>query len=342
MRMDMIRSLILICAFGITAAFAQSGGVSKRGTTAANFLTIGQGARGTAMGGAFVAVASDPSAMFWNPAGIAELEGVGFVVDHTSWIADISYDYAGATVAMGSFGVIGVNITLSNIGDMKVTTVDQQDGTGEVFGVSDLAIGLSYGLRLTDNFSIGFNPKLVYQQIWKMSATGFAIDMGVKYRTPFKGFTLGMSISNFGTTMQMQGTNAVVLYDPDPEGSGNNGRIPANLGTDKWELPLNFRVGIAYDVPMDDLGKLTLAVDASHPSDNYESVNAGGEYVFNDFVYLRGGYKTLFLKDSEEGLSLGFGIKQFLLGNLQVGLDYAHQDFSRLKSVEKITMMITF
>ncbi len=332
--------LVILVAACITLADAQN--VSKRGTTAATFLSIAQGARGTAMGGAFVAVVDDPSAMYWNPAGLTSVEGISFMVDNTSWIAGIQYNYVGATISTGSFGVIGLSVTMSNIGDMPVTTVERQEGTGEVFGVSDLAVGLSYGIKLTDAFSIGFTPKLVHQTIWKMSASAFALDLGVKYRTPFTGITLGMSISNFGTKMQMQGNNALVLYDPDPSGSGNNGRIPAQLATDYWELPLNYRVGIAYDVPMGGLGELTLALDAQHPSDNYESVNIGGEYVFSDMLYVRGGYKTLFLTDSEEGMTLGLGVRQYVLGNIQIALDYAYQDMTRLAQAQKITLAVQF
>ncbi len=316
--------------------------VSKRGTTAAPFLSIGQGARALSLGGAFVAIANDPSAMYWNPAGVAELQGFHFMVDHTSWIANISYEYIGATIDIGKLGALGLNITASNIDEMKVTTVDQQDGTGELFGVTDLAFGITYATRLTDDFSIGFNPKFVYQKIWKMSASAFALDMGVKYRTPFDGVTLGMSISNFGTKMQMTGNNALVLYDPDPSGSGNNGQIPASLSTDEWELPLNFRVGIAYDVPLGDAGNVTLAVDAAHPSDNYESVNFGGEYVYDNILFVRGGMKSMFQKDSEDGFTVGLGIKQLLLGNLQFSMDYAYQNFARLTNVQKFTFGISF
>jgi hypothetical protein len=342
MKTTMKYFLFFIIAYWIPVMAQGSSGVSKRGTTAAPFLSIAQGARAAGMGGAFVAVADDQSSMYWNPAGIAGIKGIGFIVDHTMWIADIQYDYLGATISIGQYGSLGVNFTTSNIGDMKVTTVEKEEGTGEIFGITDLAFGLTYALNLTDNFSIGFNPKFIYQKIWKMSANAFAIDMGVKYHTPFEGITLGMSISNFGTKMQMQGNNALILYDADIKGSGNNGRIPAYLATEEWELPLNFRIGIAYNVPMDALGKIVLAIDASHPSDNYESVNVGGEYVFDDFIYLRGGYKTLFLQDSEERFTLGMGVRQFLLGNLQFSVDYAYQDFTRLKNAQKVTLGISF
>lgn len=335
--------LVLIVSLSRNTVLAQgSREVSKRGTTAAPFLSIGQGARALSMGGAFVAIADDPSAMYWNPSGVAELEGFHFMVDHTSWIADVSYEFIGATIDMGSLGGLGLNITASNIGEMKVTTVDQEDGTGEVFGVTDLAVGITYGVRLTNEFSIGFNPKFVYQKIWKMSANAFALDLGVKYRTPLEGLTLGMAISNFGTKMQMTGNNALVLYDPDPTGSGNNGQIPANLATEEWELPLNFRVGLAYDIPLGEVGKVTLAADASHPSDNYESVNVGGEYMYDNLLYVRGGMKSMFQKDSEESFTLGLGLKQFLIGNVQFSVDYAYQNFSHLTNVQKFTFGVSF
>jgi hypothetical protein len=332
---------LVLCVCG-AQLFAQGSGVSKRGTTAAPFLSIPQGARALGMGGAFAATANDVSALYWNPAGIADLKGINFTFDHTYWIADIKYNYFGATVGMGSFGTLGLSVTASSIGDMQVTTVQQQDGTGEIFSVSDIAVGLSYAIKLTEDFGIGFTPKFINQTIWKMNANAFAIDIGMKYRTPFTGFTLGMAVTNLGTKMQMHGTDAVVLYDPDPYNGGNNGRIPAELSTDEWALPLNFRVGLAYDLSLDKFGHLTVAADAMHPNDNFESVNFGVEYVFDDMVFLRGGMKDLFMADSEEGVTFGVGVKQFIVGNFQLSLDYAYQDLRRLKNAQKISFGIGF
>ena len=121
---------------------------------------------------------------------------------------------------------------------MKVTTIDKPEGTGETFTAKDVVFSLAYAINLTENFSIGFNPKMVYQSIWQMDATAFAIDMGVQYRTPFDGMILAMSISNFGTKMQLSGNSNLVLYDSDPANSGNNGKIPAYLKTSASALPL--------------------------------------------------------------------------------------------------------
>jgi opacity protein-like surface antigen len=332
--------LAVVCTGGARAQGFISD-VSKKGTTAATFLSIGQGARAAAMGSAFVAVADDQSSMYWNPAGLASA-GNGVIFDHTEWLADIRYNYLGASIGLGSLGVLGMSVTASSIGDMHVTTVDQPDGTGEMFGVSDVAFSLAYAIRLTDDFAIGIAPKFVYQKIWKMSASAVAMDIGVKYNTPFRGIVLGMSITNFGQKMQMQGTNALVLYDPDPSGSGNNGRIPANLATEEWGLPLSFRVGLAYRPDLGETHRVVLAVDALHPSDDYESVNLGGEYTFNDLLSLRGGYKSAFLRDSEESYTLGLGVQHNLLGNVAIRVDYAFSNFGRLTNIQKFTVGITF
>ena len=327
-----------------STAFSQDfiSNVSKRGTTAAPFLEISQGAKAMAMGSAFVAVANDESAFYWNPAGIAKIDGVGIMFDHTNWLADVGYNYLAASYALGSIGTVGFSLTSSSYGDMKVTTVDKPDGTGQIFTASDLAFSVGYAINLTDNFTIGFNPKVVHQSIWDASATGFAMDLGILYRTPFDGIVLGMSVSNFGTKMQMEGQTLLVTYDPDLTSTGNNGNIPAYVGTDSWSLPLNFRVGLAYSPISTEMNKLTFDVDAIYPSDNYESVNVGAEYVFDNLIAIRGGYKSLFLTDSEESFTLGFGLEQLTIGHVGLSLDYAYQDFGRLTYVQKFTLGISF
>jgi long-subunit fatty acid transport protein len=344
MKTKTIFLIAVVLMFNCSSLRAQTfkSDVSKKGTTAAPFLSIGQGARALSMGGAFVAVADDPSSMYWNPAGIADINGTALVVDHTSWLADIQYNYLAGAIHLGDIGTLGISFTASNIGEMAVTTTDNPEGNGETFSVSDIAVSVGYAIKLTDRFSIGFNPKFIYQKIWKTSASAMAIDIGVKYDTPFDGVILGMSISNFGAKMQLQGTSTSVLYDPDQTTSGNNGKIPANLATDEWALPLNFRVGIAYKALSDETNKLILAIDASHPNDNYESIDLGAEYVFNDFLALRSGYKSMFLVDSQEGMTLGIGVKQAVVGNFQILFDYAYQDFGVLKNAQKFTIGIIF
>jgi long-subunit fatty acid transport protein len=341
--MKTLIKLTLLFFIVVGNTFSQSvKDVSKKGTAAAPFLSISQGAKATAMGSAFVSIANDASAIYWNPAGLAKLQGAGAMFDRTTWFADVNYNFVSGYFNLGDMGTIGLSFTSSEYGDMKVTTIEAPDGTGELFSATDAVFALSYAMSLTDNFAIGFTPKFIYQSIWKMNAIAVAIDLGVQYVTPFDGIILAMSISNFGTKMKLSGNSNLVLHDLDLTSTGNNGNIPAYLQTEDWALPLNFRVGLGYSFHFSDENQLTLAVDALHPSDNYESVNAGAEYSYNDFLFLRGGYKSLFLADTEESFALGFGVKQALLNNLAIKLDYAYQDFGRLNNIQKFTVGIVF
>ncbi len=316
--------------------------VSKKGTSAAPFLSIGQGAKATGMGSAYVGIANDASAIYWNPAGLAELNGANMIFDHTEWFGDIKYNFVAASYKMGDLGTIGFGFTSSDYGDMRETTIDNPEGTGQTFTARDVTFSLAYAVRLTDNFSIGFNPKIIYQSLWKMSASSLAFDLGVKYITPFDNAVLAMSITNFGGKMQLLGTSNLVLHDLDPYSSGNNNKIPAYLETSEWALPLTFRVGIAYQPVRTEFNTVTIAVDALHPSDNYESVNLGAEYTYDNLVSIRCGYKSLFLPDSEEGQTYGIGVRQALVGNIVFIVDYAYQQFGRFSNIQKISFGMNF
>jgi long-subunit fatty acid transport protein len=336
----LISAIVIFSINNINAQYVEN--ISKRGTSVTPFLKVAQGARATGMGGAFVGVADDASSIFWNVAGIARLEKNTVMFDHTQWIADLKYNYLAGSLDLGNYGAIGVSLIASNYGEMDVTTIAEPEGTGQVFSVKDYAFSLAWAINLTEDFAIGFNPKVIYESIWQTSGYAFAIDMGVLYNTPFEGFTLGMSITNLGSKMRLQGTSDIVLYDPDPTTTGNNGRIPADLYTDSWSLPLVYTMGISYKVVDNDMHKFVIDLDAHHPSDNYESVSLGGEYVFHDYLAIRGGYKTLFLKDAEETFALGAGIKQQILGNIAFRVDYAYQNFGRLASVHKLSIGVDF
>jgi len=149
--------LVLFVATGTQAQFDSD--VSKVGITAAPFLTIGVGAKATGMGGAFVATASDASALFWNPSGIARIDHAEGIFSHINWIADINYDFIGFLLPTGRFGTVGASITTLSMEDMLVRTESEPLGTGEYFQSGDLSLALSYAVNLTDRFSIGFTGK---------------------------------------------------------------------------------------------------------------------------------------------------------------------------------------
>jgi hypothetical protein len=337
-----MRRILILILLLVSSSYSQKfvSNVSKVGTSAAPFLEIPVGGRPSAMGCAFVAVAEGASALYWNPGGISRSNRIEAIFQITDWLADTKFGFMGVIVPVGGFGTIGASLTTLSIPDMPVRTVERPEGTGEYFNANDFAISLTYARNLTDRFSIGFNFKYIHQRIWHMSAWGAAIDVGTLFRTDFLGgMMIGATISNFGTSMRMYGRDARVFYDPDPNKYGNNDRIPALLETEKWQLPLNFQFGLSTHIFDTENNRLLIAVDALHPSDNYPYVNIGGEYSFSDFLYLRAGYQTLFLRDGEGGLSLGFGLKvKIPYSSMRVKFDYAFNDYGRLKGVHTVVI----
>jgi opacity protein-like surface antigen len=331
--------------------------VTKVGTTAAQFLKIGVGARAIAMGGAFVAVANDVTGLYWNPAGIARMPRSEAILLHTEWLADVNFDYAGIAIKIGRLGTVGASITSVDMADMKVRTELQPEGTGEFFAAGDIAGSIAFARNLTDRFSIGFNAKYVHQRIWHMSTSGFAIDVGTLFTTQFKDMKIGMSISNFGTNMEMSGRDTREFIDINPDANGSNDKIPSHLQLDSWSLPLIFRVGVSIDPINTDKHRLTVALDALHPNDNRERLNIGAEYSLRNMVFLRGGLKSVQftapsgdsefgimepVTDSEEGFTVGAGVHLPIGSFAKLKLDYAYADFGRLQDVQRFSLSIEF
>jgi hypothetical protein len=333
--------IILVLTAAAAPVFPQN--VTKVGTTAANILQVGAGARAVSMGSAFVAVADDITAMYWNPAGTARLPRSEAVFCHTAWIADISYNYAGIAVPVASVGTIGVQAAFMNAGEMERTTIAQPEGTGETFSAGSFAVGLTYARALTDRFSIGLGAKIVNERIYHSSAQGVAFDVGTLFRTQLNGMVLGMSISNYGTKMSLGGRDMLVQSDVDPTVKGNNANLNAYLETGAYDMPLLFRVGLAMNLLNGlEAQRLVIALDAVHPNNDTEYLNAGAEYGFMNAVFLRAGYKSLMNARSMEGWSLGGGLRIGRSGTGRLRLDYSYQDFGFLKDVQMFSALFSF
>lgn len=325
-----------------SVAFAQEG-VSKTGTTAAKFLSIGIGARANGMGGAYSSVANDATALYWNPAGTASIQEYQTLVSYTNLFADINLNFVGFVLPVKNIGVVGLSVTALDYGEMEVTTEYFPEGTGETFSADSYAFGLSVARNITDNFAIGVTGKYIRENIYNSSASGFAFDIGTVFKTPFYGIKFASSITNYGTKMQIDGQDLIIQYDSDPQSTGNNESLDAYLGTDEFELPLRLQIGISKDFSFLEDQRLTIAVDAAHPNDNKQWVNVGGELsFFNDMISFRGGYKTLFLDDAEEGLSLGFGINYSGLEFFRIAIDYSFQQYEYLDDVHTFGVLLGF
>jgi len=317
--------------------------VTKVGTTAVPFLTIGVGARANAMGGAFASVANDVTALYWNPAGIAGLNSTQIALIHSDWIADLRHDFIGLSVPMGGFGTVGFQLNALTMDELIVRTPEFPDGTGERAGSYDMALGLSYARTLTDRLSIGASVKYVKSVLWHMSAQTVAFDCGVIMTNLFDLFQLGASISNMGGKMRYGGRDNFVYHDIRPSEYGNNEKIDAELKTSSFNLPVAFRSGISMMVNKKSRWPLLLAVEFCEPSDNVRSVNLGGEWAFYDKLFLRAGYNSLFETETERGLTLGGGLKVAVPKSIvQILLDYSWEDFGVFNNTQKLALAIAF
>lgn len=311
---------------------------AKVGTTSAQFLKIGVGARAIAMGNAQVAMTGDVSSLYWNPAALSRSSASSeLTFNHVNWLADIAYDFAGGALHLGDFGTLGLSIVSLRAPEDLVRTVEAPEGDGRRWDASSVAIGVSYARNLTERFSIGFSGKFVRENLWSESASGFAMDFGTLYLSEIRGLSLGASISNFGTKMQLSGRDLFFNNDPNGNiGSGPN-NIPAQYQAGEFDMPLTFRIGVAYELRLTDDFRATTAIDATHPNDNTEYVNSGVEFAWREILFGRVGYKSLFLRDSEQGLTWGLGMHYAIENSVTLKLDYGFADYGRLSNIQYIS-----
>jgi hypothetical protein len=277
-----------VCA--LVLATAVSTRAADPGETGLAFLKIGVGARAAGMGEAYVAVAQDPTATYWNPAGIANAPGNEVHVSHNEWISDVRYEYVAAVHGMKGHA-IGAHVAMLHMGELE-----GRDASGNFTGsfrAYDVSAGATYARRLARAFEIGATGKVLFSKVEMENATGVAADFGIRYRTPIRGLTAAASLTNLGSDM--------------------------SYVEDAFILPISGRLGVAYRTRA-LLDGIILAADLRFPNDSDGKAHLGAEIWPHEMFALRGGLKTGY--DEESG-SVGFGINY---QNLQ--LDYAFVPFS--------------
>jgi hypothetical protein len=336
-----LAGLLIMCSI-IGTVPVKSQSVTKAGTVSGTFLKIGAGSRATAMGEAVIASSNDLSSIYWNPGGLAWVAGNQAYFGYTDWIADLQHNFAAASFEIRGIGTLGISIITLDAPDQEVTTVEFPNGTGEFFSYQDLAFGVSYARKLTDRFSFGISGKFVSQTIYRLNASAIAFDVGTLYQIPGTALRLGMSLTNFGTKMQFTGDNLEREIDIDPSMPGKTDRVTGFLRTERWDLPLSFKVGLAYDFRAGESLRLTVGADAVTPNDNREYLNTGGELAYNEFLFLRFGFKGYNMDNPEGGFSYGGGIDLPIGSNIRAIVEYAYTDFGRLQSVHRVGIGVKF
>ena len=288
----------------------------KVGTFGGQFLKISVGARGAGMGDAYVAVADDATAVFWNAAGIARIdpEKSQLSLNHANWPADLSFDQVGYVFHMKKIpGAFSVHARALTMQPMEETTAYQPNGTGQTFDAGMLAAGLTYARSFTDKFSAGLTLNTIHTGLADLSQQTFSVDLGTLYDVGAAGMKIGMAIQNIGSQEKFIQREA--------------------------RIPSIFRVGTSATLLQTSGQKLIGSFEFSHPPDNSERVNVGGEYSFKKYMFLRAGYAFNY---DAEGLGAGVGFHFPVSVAGMADFDYSYTDMMDLGAAHRFSLRFEF
>ncbi len=302
-------------------------GEQRAGTAAVTFLKIGVGAHAASMGGAYVAMARDASATYWNPAGLVQSGKTQVVLSHLDWLVDIDFEYGAYSHQVNNNLAIAAFVGFLHLADMPVTTEYHPYGNGDYFSYSDLVTGLSASIKMTDRFSFGVTAKYVREDLAEQSMDGLLIDLGTFYWTGYKTLRIAASMRNFGGDFKPAGT--YIRRE-------TNGETEAEY--EAFSAPTIFSLGAAMDVYKIGSHVFTGSVQMDHPMDDQENFVLGSEYRWRNMFSLRAGYRGNY---DENRWTFGAGT-HFTLYGKAVKIDYAYADFNNFTMSQQITFGFEF
>jgi len=303
-------------------------GEQRVGTAAMTFLKIGIGARAASMGGAFVSMANDASSLYWNPAGLVQIQSNEGLASHIQWPVGIQYEFAGFVYRLTPTLALGTSAGFLYSDDMEVTDEYHPAGTGQYFSYSDFMGSLSFSIRMTDRFSFGATAKFAQENLADIEMHTFLFDLGTFYWTGYKSLRFAASMRNFGPNVRPPGT----FSKRTASGSTVQRKYT------EFSPPTEFSLGAAMEIYQTPAHQVTASLQMNHPMDNAENAVLGGEYVFQKLFSLRGGYKFNY-----GSAHLTFGAGAIIpLGKVKLAIDYAYADFGRLSLAQQFSLSFKF
>ncbi|NTV53027.1 MAG: PorV/PorQ family protein [Candidatus Firestonebacteria bacterium] len=280
----MKRLVMLVLAVGCGWVAGQAWG-AERGTTSADYLKIGLGAGAVGMGEAYAAHAGDVTSMFYNPAGLAEVDVNQLTATHLNWIADTQYEALAYARPNLEFGTIGLSLFMLHM--PPIPARDELNNDTGLVNAYDLGVQFSYARDLNrwtglTGLEGGVSLKFLRRELAGLSASGGAADLGAIYHVN-ENWSLGLALSNLG------------YLSPFGNESGQE------------SLPAGMRVGVAYTLAITEGQKLLAMVDLTQAVDDDLKANAGLEYSLGGNLHARVGYKYGYANDGfQTGLGLGW------------------------------------
>ncbi len=280
------------------------------GRTAADFLTIGVGARAAGMGGAFTAVSSGAISSYWNPAGLTSVEAGEVSLGHFSWLQDMNLEHGSFAYTVSDRTTVGASITYLGYGSIKGYDVNGVY-TNDI-SAYDWAGGLSLGYKINPSFSVGVTGKFIGQNLDKVSGSTIAADFGLRYE--FDRVTLAGFVGNLGPTMKFEGIAE--------------------------KLPQEIRIG-ASALPLSNRSVLA-AIEFDKPVNGNLVVRHGLEFNYNDEYFLRTGYNFYSQDDTKgfgSGLTFGAGMT---MGKAEFDYSYTTKDKYSSEDVHRLSLILKF
>jgi len=338
--LGLLGALLLVSGPGVVQAQSEAGVL---------FLLISPGVRAEGMGEAFVALADDASAVYWNTGGLAFQTGRELTIMHSNWLpqlaSDIFYDFLAYKHHVPGLGTFGASITYLNLGEQNVT-LETGPEVVDHFTSYDFAVSAAFGTLLSENLGVGLNMKIIRSNLaplgvgkekGKGQAWSFGVDIGVLYKAPFlKGLSFGANLANMGPK--------IVYIDADQADP----------------QPTNLKVGLAFRLLDQEYNKITLTADAnkllvrrykdgrSDPfykaiftawadepiKEEFKDIisHVGLEYWYSDLFALRVGYwydEIGKVKPYTFGAGLKYSLYQFDFGYIAAGQGHPLSDTMR-------------
>lgn len=271
-----VRAGALLVPFLLVTAVPRPAGAVPGGTGFA-FLKVGVGARAMGMGSAYVALADDPTASYWNPAGLASIKNTQVTAMHNDWILDFRQEYAAVATKLGP-GSVGFSFT-----GFYSDEFEQRDDTGILtghYGFNDIAVSGAYGLKMTKGLDGGAAVRYVREMIDNEDAAALTFDVGALYRVGESGVSFGGAVQNLGGD--------------------------AKFVAESFALPLTYRLGGAFSKHLDSLkGRGTLTAEYRKAREDDGHFHVGAEYAYKDHVALRVGDKFGY---DDQDVTFGVGV----------------------------------
>ncbi|MFQ6032293.1 MAG: PorV/PorQ family protein [Candidatus Zixiibacteriota bacterium] len=248
-----------------------------------SFLKFGMGAKAVGMGEAFVAQSGEVTSAWWNPAGLAGIEGVEASFTHNQWFQDITTEYFASAINFKcQTNVLGLSVALNKIPSIQKRGEVPSSEPIALFDAHDVVFGLSYATGIIEKVNLGITAKWLYEKIDIHSASGWGLDLGGIY-SPLENLQFGLSVLNLGQKMKFE--------------------------KEKFSLPTLYKVGVVYFLEKKNLNSdFVFGLDLVKPRDDEVKIHLGGEVSLYQTLKTRLGYQGGYdEKDFSFGLGTSFG-----------------------------------